>query len=361
MKKNSLLLRMVVLVAAMMCALGASAAEAYACYTTSNTTLTFYYDNYRSSRTGTTYDLNPGGSNPSWSTDGTNVNVTKVVFDPTFAQARPTSTVGWFYHMDNLQSITGISFLNTSEVTNMSYMFQYCGLLTSIDVSHFNTEKVLSMAYMFGNCVGLTSLDVSNLNTSNLRSVAGMFSQCIDLKSVNVSNLNTSLVVSFDNMFDCCYDLTTLDLSSFNTSMANMMSSMFRSCYNLRTIYVGDEWSTAYVTSSSSMFIGCRSLVGGQGTTYDASHTDKAYAHIDGGTSNPGYFTDKNANKRGDVDGNSDVNMDDLTALINYLLTSNSTGVNMANAATCDSPSSTVVNMDDLTALINYLLTNTWP
>ena len=65
--------------------------------------------------------------------------------------------------------------------------------------------------------------------------------------------------------------------------------------------------------------------------------------------------------ERGDVNGNGDVNMDDLTALINYLLTSNSTGINMANAASCDSPSSTTVSMDDLTALINYLLTNTWP
>ena len=34
------------------------APEAYACYTPSNTTLTFYYDNQRSSRAGTTYDLN---------------------------------------------------------------------------------------------------------------------------------------------------------------------------------------------------------------------------------------------------------------------------------------------------------------
>ena len=63
---------------------------------------------------------------------------------------------------------------------------------------------------------------------------------------------------------------------------------------------------------------------------------------------------------RGDVDGNIDVNMDDLTTLINYLLTGNSAGINTANAASCDSPSSTTVTMDDLTALINYLLNNSW-
>ena len=79
---KKLLLRFAVLVAAIMCALGASAAEAYACYTPSNTTLTFYYDNYRASRTGTTYDLKNW---PDWYYDGTNANVTKAVITSSFA------------------------------------------------------------------------------------------------------------------------------------------------------------------------------------------------------------------------------------------------------------------------------------
>jgi len=58
----------------MMCALGAAAAEAYANYTSSNRTLTFYYDTYRSS--GTTYDLNTGSNAPDWYTDSTFSNVT---------------------------------------------------------------------------------------------------------------------------------------------------------------------------------------------------------------------------------------------------------------------------------------------
>ena len=89
---KKLLFRLAVLVAAMMCALGAAAAEAYACYTSTNTTLTFYYDNYRSSRSGTTYDLNTGTTHPGWETDGTNANVTRVVFDTSFANYRPTTT-----------------------------------------------------------------------------------------------------------------------------------------------------------------------------------------------------------------------------------------------------------------------------
>ena len=242
---------------------------AYACYTPSNTTLTFYYDNQRSSRTGTTYDLNTGDDDTGWLIDGTYANVTRVVFDPSFANARPTTTSRWFYIMQNLESITGMEYLNTSEVTNMAYMFYFCIKLTSLDVSHFNTSKVTDMGAMFRNCSSLTSLDLSSFNTSK--------------------------VTNMLQMFYYCSSLTNLDLSSFNTSKVTDMRYMFYGSSNLRTIYVGSGWNTATVTTSDYMFYNCTSLVGGQGTTYDANHTDKTYAHIDGGPSNPGYFTDKNA------------------------------------------------------------------
>ena len=265
--KKALLFKLAVLVAAMMCALGASAAEAYANYTSSNTTLTFYYDNYRSSRSGTTYDLNTGSNDPGWKTDGTVTNVTKVVFAPSFADARPTSTYYWFYVMRNLQTIVGMKeYLNTSEVTDMSCMFTYCSGLTSLDLSRFDTSKVTDMSSMFSNCSGLTSLDLSSFDTSK---VTDMFS-----------------------MFGFCSGLTSVNLGSFNTSKVTDMKYMFIDCQNLRTIYAGIGWSTAAVTSSSMMFFNCTSLVGGQGTTYSFSNpTDKTYAHIDGGPSNPGYFT----------------------------------------------------------------------
>ena len=123
MKKNNLLLSFAVMLASMMCALGAAAAEAYACYTSSNKTLSFYYDNYRSSRSGVTYGLNTGTNNTGWESDGTNANVTKVIFDQSFIHARPTTTYHWFNYMTNLESIEALSCLNTSEVTNMANMF----------------------------------------------------------------------------------------------------------------------------------------------------------------------------------------------------------------------------------------------
>ena len=221
-----------------MSAISANAAEAYACYTSSNTTLTFYYDNTRSSRTNT-YSLNTGNVDPGWNTSDIKANLTKVVFDSSFAGARPKSTFSWFSGMTNLESIEGMSYLNTIEVTDMRWMFYNCSKLTSLDLSHFNTSIVDYMARMFSGCSSLT----------------------------------------------------TLDLSSFNTSLVDDMSNMFYECRNLQTICVGSGWNVDGVMSSGGMFMRCTSLVGGQGTVYNYTHADKTYAHIDGGTSNPGYFS----------------------------------------------------------------------
>ena len=346
MKPKTILRRMAVLVATLMCALGANAQEAYACYTSSNTTLTFYYDSQRSSRTGTKYDLNTGENEPGWYDDGTNASVTKVVFDPSFADARPTSTYCWFYSMDNLVSITGMKeYLNTSKVTNMAWMFAFSPKLISLDVSLFNTSKVTTMAGMFTD-INVTSLDVSNFNTSNVTDMNNMFQECRYLKNLDLSNFNTTNVTDMSRMFISCQSLTSLDLSSFNTAkvtdmgyifcgckklksvdlssfrtenlkdMMGMFKScesltildlsrfktsqsyiltidMFKGCKQLQTIYVGSGWNLDNTTNSntSEMFEGCESIVGEQGTTYDADHVDKEYAHIDGGTSNPGYLT----------------------------------------------------------------------
>ena len=133
---------------------------------------------------------------------------------------------------------------------------------------------------------------------------------------------------------------------------------MFFECEDLRTIYVGNGWSTAAVTNSAIMFSDCTSLVGGQGTTYNASNPmDKTYAHIDGGPSNPGYFTAKNAGQRGDVNGDNNVSIADVTALIDYLLSGDASSVNLG-AADCNQDNS--VSIADVTALIDYLLSGTW-
>ena len=272
------------------------AQEAYACRTPN--TLTFYYDNLRSSRAATydTFDIPADGSEPGWYQDVIKAyNLHNIVFNPSFASVRPTNTSRWFKDLVNLSSITGIVYLNTSAVTNMSYMFEDCLSLTSLDLSGFNTANVTNMSRMFYGCEALTSLSLSNFNTAKVTDMSSMFYGCEALTSLSLSNFNTAKVTDMSRMFYGCKALTSLNISSFNTAKVYNMMFMFNDCSNLKTIYVNDDWSTDGIPYNSNlgsyMFTNCTSLVGGMGTTYNANYTDYSRARIDGGSSRPGYFT----------------------------------------------------------------------
>ena len=207
-----------------------------------------------------------------------------------------------------------LSNFNTSKVTDMSYMFEY-SKVTTLNLSNFDTSKVLSMNSMFENSQA-TTLDLSNFDTSNVTDMNSMFnnSQAITLNlssfdTSNVTNMNlmfsdsqattldlssfdTSNVTDMEVMFSNC-QVTTLDLSSFDTSNVISMAEMFKNSTKLKTIYTSNKFNTNTVTSSIDMFYGCTNLVGGKGTKFDSTKIDKTYAKIDGGTTNPGYFTAK--------------------------------------------------------------------
>ena len=189
----------------------------------------------------------------------------------------------------NSQATTlDVSNFNTSKVTNMSYMF-WNSKSTMLDVSNFNTSNVTNMSYMFYYSQA-TTLDVSNFNTSKVTNMSYMFWNSKSTM-LDVSNFNTSNVTNMSYMFSGS-KATTLDLNNFDTSKVTNMSYMFSSSTNLKTIYVSNKFNTDKVTSSTYMFYGCTKLIGGAGTKYNSSYVDKTYAHIDGGTSSPGYFTD---------------------------------------------------------------------
>ena len=121
-----------------------------------------------------------------------------------------------------------------------------------------------------------------------------MFHNCDSLTSLDLSGWNTSSVTDMSEMFNTCYRLTSLDLSGFDTSSVTDMTLMFSYSSKLTTIFVSNLWSATHV-SGWEMFYGCKALVGGRGTVYDESRTNANYAHVDGGSSNPGYFTYKAA------------------------------------------------------------------
>ena len=146
----------------------------------------------------------------------------------------------------------------------------------------------------------------------------GMFAGCSSLTSLDVSAFNTENLTNMYEMFRGCSNMSSLDLSGFKTDKVTHMTNMFDGCSNLKTIYAGSGWSTVNVSYGTNVFRDCTSLVGGAGTTYDVSHTDYTYAHIDGGTANPGYFTDKNATPAGNVEPYAVLSVDGLTVTFYY-------------------------------------------
>ena len=221
-----------------------------------------------------------------------------------FNTANVTSMNSMFWDCSSLMNLD-VSGFKTDKVTHMGNMFRGCSKLTSLNLSNFNTANVLYMSSMFDDCSGLTSLNLSNFNTANVTSMESMFRHCSGLTTLDLSNFNTANVTRMGYMFDMfnvSNSLTSLDLSGFNTENVESMDYMFRGCSGLKTVYASDGWSTAKIQNGVSMFTGCISLVGGAGTTYNANHADHTYAHIDGGASNPGYFTEKSTTDQEDVD-----------------------------------------------------------
>ena len=269
--------------------------EPYAVLSDNNTVLTFYYDENKTSRGGMSVGPFAYETERGWNSNA--ADITSLVFDESFAEYHPTSTAMWFQSCSNLKSITNIQYLKTDSVTTMEGMFSGCSSLTNIDLSNFNTDKVTSMFAMFSGCSSLMSLDLSKFNTTNVTETGAMFSSCSSLTSLDLSNFNTSNMTNVSSMFAYSTSLKTLDLSGFRFNSVTFLNIrfMFRECIALQTIYVDENWTLPSSINGSSMFEGCTSLVGGAGTTYSADHTDYTYAHIDGGTANPGYFTDKNA------------------------------------------------------------------
>ena len=290
-----------------------------------------------------------------------------------FNTSNVTNMSSMFYNSQ--ATVLDVSGFNTSNITTMNSMF-FSTAATTLDLSNFDTSKVINMGYMFFGAAA-TTLDLSNFDTSNVTTMNGMFNQSkatvivisnfntskvtnmqtmfyrSKATTLNLSNFDTSNVTDMGSMFDSSeatiLDVsnfntgnvtnmsmmfkniltTSLDLSNFDTSKVTNMYNMFNSSYNLKTIYVSNKFKTDLVTSSSNMFTNCTSLVGGAGTKYNSSYKDKTYARIDGGTSNPGYFTDV-------ADKPSTFGTDDWTTVVSSVKAGNSRGYKVGDTKEID-------------------------
>lgn len=172
-----------------------------------------------------------------------------------------------FYNMFNGTSIHLYSFKplwNTSGVIDMSNMF-YSSSVKEADLSSFDTSNVTDMGYMFASTHNLTLLNVSSFNTSKVNDMAYMFSST-NLSSLDLSSFDTSNVTDMTYMFNGCTNLTSLDLSNFDTSKVTFMSYMFSSCNSLSYIKCKQKFKDWCISKQDTIKLPNAMREGGSGT-----------------------------------------------------------------------------------------------
>ena len=188
-----------------------------------------------------------------------NVTIKEIVFDKSFNTYAPTSLNSFFKNLSGLETITGLEYLNTANVTDMSSMFNKCEKLTGLNLSNLNTANVTDMSSMFNSCRNLTELNLSNFNTANVKNMRSMFDGCGNLTGLNLSNFNTENVTDMSHMFSKCAVLASLDLSKFNTTNVTSMSHLFSGCTKLASLDFS-KFNTENVKEMISMFYSCGNL-----------------------------------------------------------------------------------------------------
>ena len=183
---------------------------------------------------------------------------------------KPINTRFWFQNLDNCKNMD-LSKLDTSNVTDMTGMFEDCESLLSLDLSSWDTSNVKEMELMFDFCKSLTTLDLNNWNTSNVTTMSQMFDHCSNLTELKVENFNTSNVIDMFMLFSNCDSLISLDLSNWDTSNVKEMEGLFYYCPSLTTVNVS-KLNTSSVTTMSRMFYHCISLIGVDISNFDISN-----------------------------------------------------------------------------------------
>ena len=256
----------------------------YAVFDNATKTLTFKYEEKETLGT-KEYELNRGTNFPAWC-DLHKSEITKAVFAPSFAEARPTTCAYWFGSCKKLKNIEGIEFLNTEKVKDMRGMFYECICLENLDLSKFDTKRVTNMRNMFYNCQKLKTLDLSSFetdmvtnmesmfyncillntlkltnkfNTQKVEDMCSMFNSCKELKTINLSGFDTQNVEDMRYMFNLCKSLESLDLSNFNTLKVTLMDKMFNECLQLTSLDLSN-FDTQKVTKMNNMFYYCTGL-----------------------------------------------------------------------------------------------------
>jgi len=164
-----------------------------------------------------------------------------------------------FYWCTKLETIKGIENLNTSSMISMSWMFQNCSSLTSLDLSKWDVSNLTNDLYgPWSGCSSLTNLNISTWDVSKIKIFDELVHGATSLTSLDISDWNMSSAESMVNMFTNS-GIISLDLSKWDTSNVTNMDSTFREMHSLQSINLSG-WNTEKVTKMSGMFLGTDAL-----------------------------------------------------------------------------------------------------
>ena len=172
-----------------------------------------------------------------------------------------TDMEGFFATGPNIYTLD-FSLFDSTNLTNMRILFNKCKKLKEIKgFDKLNTSKVIDMEGLFQNCITLEYIDLSNFDTSNVTNMAFMFNHCNRLKEIKgLDKFITSKATTMEGMFQSCFKLEFIDVSSFDTSNVEIMNFMFVDCFKLKGIKGINKLNTKKVTNMTGMFENCLSL-----------------------------------------------------------------------------------------------------
>ena len=199
--------------------------------------------------------------------------VTDIVFTGPITAG--SSLNGLFSYLSYVTTIEGLEQFDTSQVTDMQWLFLNTNALTHLDLSSWDTSNVTNMFAMFADAQNLTYLDVSSWDTGNVTNMSAMFNNANSLPHLDLTNWDTGRVTNMSAMFTSASGLTHLDLSNWDTSRVTLMASTFTSASGLAKLNLSN-WDTSQVTDMRWLFQNASSL-----TSLDLSNWDTSNAEMD--------------------------------------------------------------------------------
>ena len=203
------------------------------------------------------------------------------------------STAGDQLWASDRDQIAFVRFGSAVAPTSMAYWFQKCTYMVDIHWENFDGSQNTSLRATFA---GLGSIkDITLPPMPNVNTIQYMCQSCDWLESIDFSNLGAMGITNTTDAFQGCTSLKTISLVGLGGTV-DKCERMFANVsgganMTLETIYSDGALKFYNATSSTNMFRSCTSLVGGKGTAFNSSVTNKDWARIDNPPSEKGYFT----------------------------------------------------------------------